>query len=87
MKNLEELNMKLVEMKKEIDNLESSIYELKEKYPEISAYDLATKSNVNEYIEKIREINKKQIQLQAKKLEYEKLNLQINQELKIRLQV
>ena len=44
MKNLEELNMKLVEMKKEIDNLESSIYELKEKYPEISAYDLATKS-------------------------------------------
>lgn len=74
MKNLEELNMKLVEMKKEIDNLESSIYELKEKYPEISAYDLATKSNVNEYIEKIREINKKQIQLQAKKLEYEKLN-------------
>ena len=73
MKNLEELNIKLTEMKKEIDNLESSIYELKEKYPEISAYDLATKSNVNEYIEKIREINKKQIQLQAKKLEYEKL--------------
>ena len=59
MKNLEELNMKLVEMKKEIDNLESSIYELKEKYPEISAYDLATKSNVNEYIEKINWDNKK----------------------------
>ena len=74
MKNLEELNIKLTEMKKEIDNLESSIYELKEKYPEISAYDLATKSNANEYIEKIREINKKQIQLQVKKLEYEKLN-------------
>ena len=73
LEELEELNIKLTEMKKEIDNLESSIYELKEKYPEISAYDLATKSNVNEYIEKIREINKKQIQLQAKKLEYEKL--------------
>lgn len=73
MEDLEETNLKLAEKKKEIDNLESSISELKEKYPEISAYDLAFKSNVNEYIEKIREINKKQIQLQAKKLDYEKL--------------
>ena len=74
MEDLEEINSKLAEKKKEIDNLESSISELKEKYPEISAYDLASKNNANEYIEKIREINKKQIQLQAKRLEYEKLS-------------
>lgn len=78
MKDLEELNIKLTEKKNEIDNLESSISELKEKYPEISAYELATKSNVTEYIEKIREINKKQIQLQAKRLEYEKLSQEKN---------
>lgn len=74
MEDLEETNSKLAEKKKEIDNLESSISELKEKYPEISAYDLASKNNANEYIEKIREIKKKQIQLKSKKLEYEKLN-------------
>lgn len=74
MEDLEELNAKLVAVKKEIDNLEKNISELKEKYPEISAYELATKSNVNEYIEKIVEIGKKQILLQAKKSEYEKLN-------------
>ena len=74
MEDLEEINSKLAEKKKEIDNLESSISELKEKYPEISAYDLVSKNNANEYIEKIREINKKQIQLQAKRLEYEKLS-------------
>lgn len=74
MEDLEETNSKLAEKKKEIDNLESSISELKEKYPEISAYELASKNNANEYIEKIREINKKQIQLQAKRLEYEKLS-------------
>lgn len=74
MEDLEETNSKLTEKKKEIDNLESSISELKEKYPEISAYDLASKNNANEYIEKIREIKKKQIQLKSKKLEYEKLN-------------
>lgn len=74
MEDLEETNSKLAEKKKEIDNLESSISELKEKYPEISAYDLASKNNANEYIEKIRKIKKKQIQLKSKKLEYEKLN-------------
>ena len=60
MEYLEKLNAKLVEVKKEIDNFEKNISELKEKYPEISAYELATKSNVNEYIEKIVEIGKKQ---------------------------
>ena len=74
MEYLEKLNAKLVEVKKEIDNFEKNISELKEKYPEISAYELATKSNVNEYIEKIVEIGKKQILLQSKKSEYEKLN-------------
>ena len=74
MEDLEETNSKLAEKKKEIDNLESSISELKEKYPEISAYDLASKNNANEYIEKIREIKKNQIQLKSKKLKYEKLN-------------
>ena len=78
MEYLEKLNAKLVEVKKEIDNFEKNISELKEKYPEISAYELATKSNVTEYIEKIREINKKQIQLQAKRLEYEKLSQEKN---------
>ena len=47
MEYLEKLNAKLVEVKKEIDNFEKNISELKEKYPEISAYELATKSNVN----------------------------------------
>ena len=74
MEYLEKLNAKLVEVKKEIDNFEKNISELKEKYPEISAYELATKSNANEYIEKIVEIEKKQILLQSKKSEYEKLN-------------
>ena len=74
MEYLEKLNAKLVEVKKEIDNFEKNISELKEKYPEISAYELATKSNANEYIEKIVEIGKKQILLQSKKSEYEKLN-------------
>lgn len=74
MEDLEEINAKLVAVNKEIDNLEKSISELKEKYPEISAYELASKSNANEYIEKIVEIGKKQILLQAKKSEYEKLN-------------
>ena len=38
MEYLEKLNAKLVEVKKEIDNFEKNISELKEKYPEISAY-------------------------------------------------
>ena len=74
MEDLEEINAKLVAVNKEIDNLEKSISELKEKYPEISAYELASKSNANEYIEKIVEIGKKQILLQAKKSEYENIN-------------
>ena len=49
MEDLEEINAKLVAVNKEIDNLEKSISELKEKYPEISAYELASKSNANEY--------------------------------------
>lgn len=73
MKDLKEMNVQLDEKKKEINNLEIAISELKENYPEISAYELATRDNSNEYIEKIREINKKQFILQVKKSEYEKL--------------
>lgn len=74
MKDLEEINVRLDTKKKEIDDLENNISELKEKYPEISAYKLATRNNSNEYIEKIKEIIKKQTLLQTKKLEYEELN-------------
>lgn len=74
MKALEEINIKLIEKKQEIENLENNISELKEKYPEISAYELATRSNSNEYIEKIREINQEEILLKTKKSEYENLH-------------
>ena len=73
MKVLEKINIKLIEKKQEIENLENNISELKEKYPEISAYELATRSNSNEYIEKIREINQKEMLLKTRKSEYKNL--------------
>ena len=70
---MKDIEKRLDSITKEINSLENNISELKEKYPEISAYELVTRSNSNEYFDGIKEIIKQQIILQEKKLEYENL--------------
>lgn len=79
---MKDIEKRLDSITNEINSLENNISELKEKYPEISAYELVTRSNSNEYFDGINEIIKQQLILQEKKLEYENLikeeNSQIN---------
>lgn len=70
---MKDIQKRLDSITKEINSLENNISELKEKYPEISAYELVTRSNSNEYFDGIKKIIKQQIILQEKKSEYENL--------------